>query len=155
MKKIFALLLVLAMVLALGACGKESTAPAATPAAPAGDAGNESAAAAGDDVPSGETTGEEKQAEEIVELTIVGTYEIVSAQKGDEIKTPEDTPDMVGSYITLNADGTGEMRLGSEMDNITWDDAQIYDSTGEGVPYTWELNTLTLDVYGVILVFER
>ena len=72
--------------------------------------------------------------------------------------------DMVdGTYLLLNADGTGELGLAGETpDNMTFDEAAgvITFDTGETLPFTVEGDTITVDYsgmtkQGMILYFTK
>ena len=135
MKRLTAILLVLAMLLGLTACGSSSEEASASAQASA----SQEASVQEASVPEG-----------------TGYYLIESMEEDGETYDKELLSALGADvfYLILSADGTAQMYLFDEvLDNLTWTPGQI-GADGDSIPYTLADGTLTIDLEGTVLTYK-
>ncbi len=142
MKRIIALLLALAMLFALTACGSSENSKAESSASTAS---KEESSAASD-----EAAGKKANDD------VVGTYKL-SSMSGDDT-SPEDLELMesmgLRCLLVLEADGTGSLDMYGEVESITWDDDHIY-SDGDPADYSFRWGELTISDDDISMTFVK
>ena len=146
MKKTFAILCALALMLALVACGGSTT---TTP-----DPGQKSNTT--------ETAAPAPATEAPAADSVVGVYKMTDA-KG--LEDDEDTDIMtmleafgITYYMTLEEGGTGNMDIMGDKTTITWTDTELTlsdEDDSEAVPYTYAGGVLTLNAEEGTMTFEK
>lgn len=148
LKKLAALLTVLALALALCACGgtKEPEATEA-PVIPKMEAPKATEAPKAAEAP----------APAVPEETIAGYYKIVkTTEKGEEQDLTAMAEMGILFYIVLNDDGTGCIDMLSEKTDLKWNDKEvIFTDDNSAVSYTYKAGVLTLEHDGATMVCER
>ena len=180
MKKLLAILIVLAMLFSLAACGggnskaaeqpseeavTEAAEPAADAAEPAAEETAEQAEAPSDAT---EEAAPEQAADEVAEVAEsiasvdgsnpVGTYKIISMVQEDE-SVDEDTlkqMEAAGMICTLKlaADGNGNIDIFGDINEFTWADGKIKVDENE-VPFTLEDGILSMEADGASMTFRK
>ena len=143
MKRIIALLLALALIFALAACGSSDSEKSDSSA---------STASAKEDSSSASEGSAGKKANE----DIAGTYKL-SSMSGEET-TPEDLEMMesmgLRCLLVLEADGTGSLDMYGDVESITWDDDHIY-SDGRPADYSCRWGELTVSDGDTSMTFVK
>ena len=92
--------------------------------------------------------------------SIAGHYDLASMTIDGKSFTQDELAALMGDleiYVELNDDGTGVLSLSGETADMAWKDGQIWpvDEPDEKVPFTVEGKTLTMEIDGQKMVFEK
>lgn len=105
----------------------------------------------------GASTPEKPSTPESSDAGLVGYYKIETLEMDGETMD-RSMLEMIGMadsvYLVLDEDGTGRLSFEEEA-AITYDDSQIYSPDGEGVPYTLDGDTITVQVENVKMILVR
>lgn len=90
-----------------------------------------------------------------------GRYDLVSMEAGGQTLDIAALQALAGTtadmYIELNSDGTGVMKMDSEVTDMVYADGKIWPvgAPDEKVPFTVDGDTLPLEQDGVKMVFKK
>ena len=84
-----------------------------------------------------------------------GSYSLAELRLGDTDETALSNRDLSLYSLSLREDGTGQLVLETGYLDLTWDEENFYDPSGEPLPYRYEDGVLRFAVGDYSLVFQK